>query len=272
MFLLFILLFFIYQINATTIGIIMVTSPKKRPELQRTLKDLAIALSNQPTNITVTDILLLKGCINDCHHLDLQDSLHLYHSLFPNISISSPHFSPFETDGTQKESWTFDALSSLWNSIRQPDWSYSTYQKYLIVNFYFLNGLQYLYQNTTVDYFLMLEDDQTFDKHLFTELNELIQENNPRRLFSKIAWCQLSWCIHVGDRRFTIDGRKDGVWGAWGAFRSRNEIKMFLKWLKFSRMSESEDTLAERLNHDLETQVEVKHISHHFGRDNDIPQ
>ena len=152
------------------------------------------------------------------------------------------------------------------------EWIYDTYRKYMIVNFYFIKAIDDIYQNTNSDYVLLSEDDQTYPKDTFLRIVKLTKNSNHKRIFSKISWCPYKWCKLRGNKRFTVDCQKDFVWGAWGALRSRKEMRMFLKWLKFSRMSESEDTLSHFLCESLNGEVEVDEISIHFGRDKNIPK
>ena len=142
----------------------------------------------------------------------------------------------------------------------------------MIVNFYFKRVTEYVSYETDYDYLLFSEDDQTYEPTVFNSIYELMNNKNPKRIYSKISWCQEHWCELRGKIRFTVDCNQNFVWGAWGVLRSRKEFNMFLKWLKFSRTSESEDTLGYYLCVNLNGQVEVKQSSIHFGRFQNIPK
>ena len=276
-YLLLIILFLFYfskaEENDKTLSIVLLTAPKKRPELTKTIKDLSIALENVPKGLKVTEIVFVKGCIHGCDHKELEDAIQLMKEKFPNIKITVPTFKQKESDGIENEPWIYEHYSTLWKRAAplSGEWTYDLFKKYMIVNFYFYEALNYVYDNTNVDYVLLSEDDQTYTKDTFQTLQQLMNYKNPKRIFSKISWCQEHWCPFKGQKRFTVDCTKEFVWGAWGVMRSRKELRMFIRWMKFSKFTESEDTLGYYLCQNFDGNVEVDHVSLHFGRLYSIP-
>ena len=255
----------------TTLGIIILSAPKKRPELRKTVSDLKVALMNKPNDLKVTEIQFVKGCRNGCDFPDFDEAVSEYRKAFPETQITTPTYTPKDTDGIDNQEWHFDSLAGVWNLVKQQDWAIGIYRKYLTVNYYFFSALQYFYAKTNVDYVLMLEDDQTFKPNAFDDVQILINSKNKNRIHSRISWPQFHWIKYRGQYVFTIECRRDHPWGAFGTLRSRKELGLFLRWIKFSRMTESEDTLADFLCSGLRGEVEVRFVSHHFGRDIRIP-
>ena len=139
------------------------------------------------------------------------------------------------------------------------------FRKHMIINFYFINALKYVYEETTSDYILFLEDDQSYEPDTFSNVYTLMTKENPKRHYSKISWCQEKYCQLRGKTEFTVNCNEYFVLGAWGAMRSRSEMKTFLRWMKYARYFESEDTLSSWLCSALDKQVDVYHTSTHFG-------
>ena len=271
---LFLFVTFTLSLKSEKLTIILVTAPKKRPELTKTINDLNNALKNIPNELDVSDIIFIKGCVNGCQHPELDYAIDLIKQNHPQIKITIPNFSPTIQDGLFFEEWMLDSLSSVWKRTSKlaTDWSSHRYRKHMIINFYFINAMKYVYENINFDYLLLSEDDQTYKNDFFYSIVELIKTDKKRRIFSKISWDQNGWFGYKGVERFTAKCTKNFVHGAYGVLRSKKELKMFLKWMKFSRIFESEDTLGYYLCESLDGVVEVKHVSLHFGWLKEIPK
>ena len=272
------LLFFFITITQSTkpekLTIILVTAPKKRPELRKSINDLSNALNNTPDELLVSEIVFVKGCLNDCNHPDLDYAIDLIKTNFPTIKITTPQFVPTSQDGITLDEWVLDTLSSVWTRTSKlaTDWSEVRYQKHMTINFYFIEAMKYVYEKTDSDYVLLSEDDQTYKENTFSSVLELMKIQNKNRIFSKISWDQNGWYGYKGVEKFTARCKKNFVHGAYGVLRSRKELRMFLKWVKFSRRFESEDSLGHYLCEFMDGVVEVKHCSLHFGWLKEIPK
>ena len=248
-------------VNSSSLSIILLSSPKKRPELSKTALDLENALkANKGNNIIVTKILFVKGCLNGCDFKEFDEVIEHFKIELKEIDIDIPQFYPTEQDGLFLQEWFKDSLAGTW-----------IYIKHLTINFYFIQSLKKIYINSDDDFVLMSEDDQTYEEQTFKAIRSLIDIRNEKRLYSKISWCHHSWCKKVNTKKFTIECKKDSAFGAFGTLRNRKELGIFLRYLKFSRFVESEDTLAEYLCRSLDMQVVVYNVSKHFGRDKMIP-
>ena len=174
---LFLFVTFTLSLKSEKLTIILVTAPKKRPELTKTINDLNNALKNIPNELDVSDIIFIKGCVNGCQHPELDYAIDLIKQNHPQIKITIPNFSPTIQDGLFFEEWMLDSLSSVWKRTSKlaTDWSSHRYRKHMIINFYFINAMKYVYENINFDYLLLSEDDQTYKNDFFYSIVELIK-------------------------------------------------------------------------------------------------
>ena len=260
--------------NVINLSLILVSGPKKRPELKKSINDLSNAMNNMPEGLKVSEIVFVKGCLNDCNHPDFDYAIDLIQKNHPNIKITTPHFIPTPQDGITLDEWVLDTLSSVWKRTSKlaTDWTEIRYQKHMTINYYFIEAMKYVYKETDSDYVLLSEDDQTYKENTFSSVLELMKTNNKNRIFSKISWDQNGWYVYKVVERLTARCKKNFVHGAYGVLRSRKELRMFLKWVKFSRRFESEDSLGHYLCEFMDGVVEVKHCSLHFGWLKEIPK
>ena len=59
--------------HTVNIAILMLTAPKTRPELTRTMRDVYRMLDNKPSNANITAFYITKGC-NGCNHPEYDEA------------------------------------------------------------------------------------------------------------------------------------------------------------------------------------------------------
>ena len=274
LFFLFLCIQLTHSSEVKTLTIILLTAPKKRPELTRTIEDLTEEMNNLPEGLVINEIVFVKGCVDECEHPELDKAIETIRKNNPSIKITLPQYNPQPTDGIRFENWFYDSLESVWprNPDEPTDWSVDKYRKHMIINFFFLNAMKDVYKQGKCDYVLLSEDDQTYKKNVFHKVYKLMNSQNKNRVFSKIAWEKSGKFGYRKEKEFTAQCVDTTVFGAWGTLRSMEELKIFLNWVKFSRINESEDTLGYYLCKYLEGEVEVIKSSVHFGWSKRIPK
>ncbi|EDR27993.1 hypothetical protein EDI_265880 [Entamoeba dispar SAW760] len=267
------LLLFVITVSGTyNLSIVLVTHPKRRPELTRSIRDLVEALKNVPEGLNIKELVMIKGCVRGCEYKEMDDALEKIKKELPSIPVKTPTYKYTSIDGVGGEEWMRDSLSAVWGDTTKGDWEPTTYQKHITINFFFIEALKRIYKDESIDYVLLAEDDQLYEKDTFHHVLKLIQTRPKNQCYAKIAWCPYRWCSYYGQKRFTVDTSKEFAWGAWGNMRSKEELGFFLRWLKFTRFFESEDTLGSFLCQALKKNIEVDNVSYHFGHDRTIPK
>ncbi|BFU26322.1 hypothetical protein EHI_120260 [Entamoeba histolytica HM-1:IMSS] len=252
-------------------SIILLSHPKRRPELTRSIRDLVEALKDVPKGLNIKEIVMVKGCVKGCNFKEMDDAIEKIKKELPYIPVKIPTYNYKSIDGVNEEEWVQDSLSAVWADTTKREWEPTTYKKHMTVNFFFIEELKKVYNDKSTDYVLLAEDDQLYEKDTFKHILKLIQTRPDNQCYAKIAWCPYRWCSHYGQKRFTANTSKDFAWGAWGNLRSKEELGLFLRWLKFTRFFESEDTLGSFLCQALKRNIEVDNVSYHFGHDKTIP-
>ena len=263
-----------YSIEPKSISIILLTAPKKRPELTRSARDLFDAIKNCPDDVVIKEIVFVKGCMNGCDHPELDEVIKKFKLHFPHIEISTPTFIPDDDDIVMGKKWSEEMYESLYPDIRVYDFYYDKYLKHMRVNFYFLSASKYLYEKAECDFILFTEDDITYKKNTFSSIRKLMDRTNDDILFSKIA--------HGSNKKNKIYGRKRDfvgdcrsklthIVGYYGLLRSREQLRIYITHMKFSKLTESGDTLSEQLCWAENKKLSVIKTSKHFGWRKVIP-
>ncbi|EAL49029.2 hypothetical protein KM1_120840 [Entamoeba histolytica HM-3:IMSS] len=232
------------------------------------MKSLKQALQHKPITLVIKRILFIKGCIVSCLFPIFNNIIDDFTKSFPEIEISyiEPPLNKFK--GITGESWTNEVLSATWSRTGNPDWSRTKYVKHLTINYFFEIGIQTVIKNMQPnDFVLFAEDDQSYSINAFEHILKLMEKNQQNTCFSKIA-------IEPYKEYYkrTINTFEIHLWGAWGNLRSKNQLEIFLRYLKFSNFAESEDTLGIYLCKSLNQTVEVDCVSKHFGKDRYLPK
>ena len=271
------LLFFIINVLSLEnkkLSIVLLTHPKKRPELTRTMQDITEAIKNCPNGLIIDEMVFVKGCIYGCQHDELERSIKEFEKNFPNIKIAVPNFTPKEDDVYMSKEWSKDFYESLWQDIQFASFSYSNYIKHMTVNFYFLSSAEYIYNKNTTDFVLFIEDDVIYDKNTFSIiLNLMYQNDDEKYIYSKISNNQ-NIREFRGMRKGIISCRPDYPYraGFYGVLRSMEQLRIFIVHMKFSGHSECGDTISETLCTASSKSISLFEISRHFGHDPQIPK
>ena len=262
-----------HSVETKSISIILLTAPKKRPELTRSARDLFDAIKNCPDDVVIKEIVFVKGCMTGCNHTELDEVIKKFKSHFPHIEISTPTFIPDGDDIVMGKKWSEEYYSSLFDDVRVGDMFYKRYLKHMRVNFYFLSASKYLYEKAECDFILFTEDDLTYRTDTFSSIRKLMDRTDGEILFSKIThyhgWDQLfkSKKDFVGYCRLGLTSTV----GYYGLLRSREQLRIYITHMKFSKLTESGDTLSEQLCWAENKKLSVIKTSKHFGHNKWIP-
>ncbi|ELP88895.1 hypothetical protein EIN_475970 [Entamoeba invadens IP1] len=257
-----------------TLTIVLVTAPKQgvmSKALLRTMKDLFVAFKNMPSDVEISKFYFVKGCMDDCDFPDLEKVTQIMKVEFPNIPVITywPHL--LIKEGAYPCEWGNEYYSTHYSRLGAPVWSDQIFRKYMTVNYLFRSALHHSIKTHPTDYYLMAEDDQTYEKYTFAAIKELMERNNNtnKRCFSKIAIPRGNYGkLYTDD----ISNVNKYIWGAFGVLRSKSETELFLRGLKYSNYHDSEDGVAHVICRFVNrTNVELNVVSQHFGRNGKIP-
>ena len=263
-----------YAKDVKNVAILLVTAPKKRPELTRSASDLLVALKNIPDNIAIKEIVFTKGCVEGCEHVELDNVVKQFKEEFPHITISTPTFVPDDDDLFMDREWSRDYYSGLFDDIRVGDFYYERYLKHIRINFFFISSAKYLYNKADIDYVLFMEDDLTYQPDAFINVGKLIERTNSSILYSKIAHTHRRGTPYSHLKDFVLDCRIDVTHrvGYYGILRSREQLKIYLTHMKFCGLTECGDTLSKQLCQASDKMVSVIECTKHFGPNKRMPK
>ena len=262
-----------YSIQPKSISIILLTAPKKRPELTRSARDLFDAIKNCPDDVVIKEIVFVKGCMNGCDHPELDEVIKKFKLHFPHIEISTPTFIPDDDDIVMGKKWSEEMYESLYPDIRVYDFYYDKYLKHMRVNFYFLSASKYLYEKAECDFILFTEDDIRYRANTFSSIRKLMDRTNDDILFSKIAHYHGTDNLYRKNNDYIAHCRLGitGWPGYYGLLRSREQLRIYITHMKFSKLTESGDTLSEQLCLASNKKLSIIKSLTHFGKYKRIP-
>ena len=252
----------------------LLTAPKRRPELTRSVKDIIAFIDNKPDNININAFYFTLGCVN-CSHPELNESIETLQKKHPWLNIVYYHPNAEEDDNYHVHS---DIVAEIF-STRAWRESYYILKKYFTVNYYFnkmANDALNNYPDT--DLFITLEDDQYYNKNLLNMINDMVNKNkNNSVCYYKIAINKqknfYGWDIGSKNGYYMGSYNRLPLWGNWGITRTYEQEQKFMRYVKFAQTYSCNDELAYLFCYIESRRIFVdSRISYHFGWDKIIEQ
>ncbi|ELP87870.1 hypothetical protein EIN_274470 [Entamoeba invadens IP1] len=269
------LLLLIVAAQSYSVTYILLAGPKKskmKKALLRSMRDFYVALENLPSDVEIKSIYMVKGCLQDCDFPDYDRVIRTLQVRFPNINIIPYWPEPPLEEKVLFGKWFNDYYST--HFARVQVWDQYLLKKHLTINFYFYSALLNAFNNNPTDVYIYAEDDQTYAPNTFSTVSELmkrpeINKTAIPRCFSKISLTNGQANRNVSQLNLT----QEEVWGAFGAFRSSDEAKLFSRILKFTNYHDTEDWLSQVFCMWIGRPIiDVNCVSRHFGRDRNMPK
>ena len=241
----------------------MLTGPKKRPELTRTMRDLYKNFDNLPDNLTINAFYFGRGCKN-CTHTELDIALERINKDYPFVHPIEWNFTK-EYDFENKE-----LVEEMYSSLERlhGDWNYKAYYKYRLVTDYFMEMITDALEKYAdiTDYFITLEDDMIFASDFLKVLFDDISHVTEDVCFYKA--CTPS-CLY---KKGYYSTSQAPPWGIYGNFWRTDKFKEFIRYIKLVKINECYDTLTVWYCSGLNKRIFIDcKKARHFGRDLNIP-
>ncbi|ELP93283.1 hypothetical protein EIN_056580 [Entamoeba invadens IP1] len=217
----------------------MLSGPKRRPELTRSMRDFYIALQNKPLDVQIRHFIWGKGCaFGPCSHPEFDVAVNKTRSKFPWLDVIDFNFTqPInERDYMQEFLHDFDAA---YQESDRNDWTFKSFQKHMLVNYHFYTMVNWVLQNDKdTDYFMFAEDDQLYQPDFFKKISDYLSAHNID------DYCSGKVCLthYRKDRKHTAPPTQFAL-GWFGQFKSRKQMEMFLRFTKFSRYFDCGDAV-----------------------------
>ncbi|EAL52077.2 hypothetical protein, conserved [Entamoeba histolytica HM-1:IMSS] len=216
----------------------LLAAPKKRPEFERSLRDLNEVLKYNSDNVHLR-LLMLKGC--QCDFPEFDNAMKNFNDNYPHLKIQE-----FIITGDEKQrDYNQDFVNEMYQAIdylyKRPDWvKPAKLKKHYLINGYYYAMAKYLFQKTKTDLFIYLEDDQTYNHELIQKLVEYYNSTNfDNYCFEKVTPYTFSKIPPEPNTSYLTR-----QWGHYGLVRTRKQMAEFFRIMKFQRYFESGDALS----------------------------
>ena len=248
----------------------MLTAPKRRPELTTSMKYIYRMLDNKPNNVIINAFYIVKGC-NCCNHSEYDNAIKLLNKNYPWLKVESFNLIPpleryYGYDiNSQKEFY-----SAMYHNSRR--WNFPRYNKFTIVTDYVkMIQLDAYNKYPETDIYISLEDDQTYDSDAINKIINVVNINSKNNNSCYVKGAINNNHIYSG---YTSEWRSKDyqLYGVWGIIRTKEEMKSFYKYVKFVYQNNCIDYLAyEYCKLTNKTIYADASIMYHFGWDKKLP-